>query len=608
MNVPVTINQLDAGKVKAFYMTHSSGWHEGTKPVDGKNDPSTNFDEVKDCFVENGRRAAISAIVPFLPYIGSYEEENKKITFDVAFGYYDDSYQSGTTENNNMTTYAKSGINARFDFLHRLEILQSLDNTEAINNFSNEIRAAIKKTIPLCNNNHNLFVAVSCSKTITGDKYYIVCGLYTSLPDASSSVEKQFINNGFVLAHSARKGVICLSGLAFNNTSLSRDPDIDTYNFCLKDIQNGDIDCKIANIYEYSNLTARIWHGIFERVKRNVHGTICLIVDSSWELAKDDGFDGSAKMDLSISLTYGPGESGSIAFENNVDLFISMLDLDGITVVNSIGQIKAYNLFCKTENMTNTVLGGARRRAYNTITNSKNSHYIGAYFQSQEGEVEFYNFKDHETYKYFDPEIMAKPAINPEEKEIAENNKKIMYDGDIAANAFSSPDVQQLGQLIKQLDATHWKLNNFYFEPEIAKKLAEFVKNKSSIIGKSKYYLCELISVVSTCLIGNSYGYSYDAEEDYEIIIKLIKEEDWKFFFEKKYYYLNDLLSDLIDCSRLNRLQKLMMDEDLVANIPVEYKDKIKSLNDKDLIKQLYDLNDENSLTNASTENNTGVD
>ena len=63
-----------------------------------------------------------------------------------------------------------------------------------------------------------------------------------------------------------------------------------------------------------------------------------------------------------------------------------MLNVDGITIVDNKGRIRAFNVFVNPNTHENEELsGGARKRAANYLKNTKNSNYIGVYFQSQDG-------------------------------------------------------------------------------------------------------------------------------------------------------------------------------------------------------------------------------
>jgi len=134
-----------------------------------------------------------------------------------------------------------------------------------------------------------------------------------------------------------------------------------------------------------------LYENIFESAFKNIHGAICIVVDKDYE---DKGFlsDGIwlkepiefSKLFLQ-SKSYNEAKLVSIA-----ELFIDMLNYDGITVVDNLGRIRAYNVFVETNlNRVKNIVGGARKRAAYTVINSRKKGIIGAYFQSQDGEVFF---------------------------------------------------------------------------------------------------------------------------------------------------------------------------------------------------------------------------
>ncbi|MGN0961162.1 MAG: hypothetical protein ACI4PF_03055 [Christensenellales bacterium] len=144
---------------------------------------------------------------------------------------------------------------------------------------------------------------------------------------------------------------------------------------------------KLADI---KNLTTNI----FYRVLRDSHGTICVVVDKEY---KDKGFlaDGTW---LKEPIEFGKLFLRSSKFDENVlrsyaDVLTTMLDFDGITVIDNAGRIRAYNVFIESNlDNKNKIVGGARRRAAYTLLQNKSKKIIGVYFQSQDGD-NFYKEK-----------------------------------------------------------------------------------------------------------------------------------------------------------------------------------------------------------------------
>lgn len=134
---------------------------------------------------------------------------------------------------------------------------------------------------------------------------------------------------------------------------------------------------------------------IFTRVFERLHGTICLVVDKDFKDPKGLLSDGTwlpepiefAKLFLK-SKTFNESRLRSYA-----DILETMLNYDGITVVDNTGRILAYNVFVETNlSVTKNIVGGARKRAAYTLLNNNSRRIIGVYFKSQEGDS-FYKSK-----------------------------------------------------------------------------------------------------------------------------------------------------------------------------------------------------------------------
>lgn len=134
---------------------------------------------------------------------------------------------------------------------------------------------------------------------------------------------------------------------------------------------------------------------IFTNVMNNVKGTICVIVDKDYQ---DSGLfeDGVwLKEPISFSKLFTQSKSYSEAkLQSFAELFINMLNYDGITIIDNQGRIRAYNVFVETNSKrVGYIVGGARKRAAYFILSSKKKGIVGVYFQSHEGEVFFQETK-----------------------------------------------------------------------------------------------------------------------------------------------------------------------------------------------------------------------
>ena len=140
-----------------------------------------------------------------------------------------------------------------------------------------------------------------------------------------------------------------------------------------------------------------MYNNIFTKMFHNSHGTICLIVDKDYKDTKGLLADGTwlpepiqlAKIFLT-SKSYSEGKLRDFS-----EILVTMLNYDGITVVDNAGRILAYNVFVASEkSVAKNIVGGARRRAAYTLLNTNNKKIIGVYFQSQDGDAFYRNIKE----------------------------------------------------------------------------------------------------------------------------------------------------------------------------------------------------------------------
>ena len=130
---------------------------------------------------------------------------------------------------------------------------------------------------------------------------------------------------------------------------------------------------------------------IFTNVLSDVHGSICVIIDKDY---KDNGLfeDGIwLKEPISFSKLFTQSKSyDEEKLQAHADLFMKMLNFDGITIIDNLGRLRAYNVFVEPNaKKVGYIVGGARKRAAYYILSTKKKDIIGVYFQSHEGEVFF---------------------------------------------------------------------------------------------------------------------------------------------------------------------------------------------------------------------------
>ena len=132
-----------------------------------------------------------------------------------------------------------------------------------------------------------------------------------------------------------------------------------------------------------------LYENILKKAINDIHGAICVVIDKDY---KDKGYfsDGIwLEEPIEFSKTFMQTKSYSEARLTNIaELFITMLNYDGITIVDNAGRIRAYNVFIKPDKYAkNSITGGARKRAAYGIINSRIKRIVGVYFHSQDGEI-----------------------------------------------------------------------------------------------------------------------------------------------------------------------------------------------------------------------------
>ena len=163
---------------------------------------------------------------------------------------------------------------------------------------------------------------------------------------------------------------------------------------------------------------------IFTNVMNDVKGTICVIVDKDYQ---DNGMfeDGIwLKEPISFSKLFTQSKSYSEEkLQAYAELFINMLNFDGITIIDNQGRIRAYNVFVEANSKkVGYIVGGARKRAAYYILSSKRKDIIGVYFQSHEGEVIFHTLA-HTQKKPTAKKAPLKPTESKTIEAKTENNE-----------------------------------------------------------------------------------------------------------------------------------------------------------------------------------------
>jgi hypothetical protein len=304
----------------------------------------------------------------FFPQIANYEEEGKK-------------YKPTIFLTNNIDSVCRAIPNTS-----KIELFE--DQNE------NMFVSRLKSLVPFCNLDWCIYVSVTDEKTEYG-----IFRIINSIKD--EAIAAVLFKSETLLAKTERVfGIYVYAENTWTVTMKSLKGRAVNINFALdiKTISNWDeeiqefVDASFAKLKTSKKKLTDIknmYKNIFNNVLRSVNGTICVVVDTDY--IRDDFFEDGIWLESPINLSKMFAQSNQYNEQKLMtvaDIFIAMLNYDGITVVDNMGRILAYNVFIEASlKLAGNIVGGARKRAAYTIINSHRPNIIGVYFQSHEGEM-----------------------------------------------------------------------------------------------------------------------------------------------------------------------------------------------------------------------------
>lgn len=466
----------------------------------------------------------LDAVLQIIPSLNHYEEEDQKLNFKLAIG---------------MNTTIED-LDGRFHILQKY----IYDAADTVNIRTKKILNMIKKVAIFCNKDADIF--------IVQNEDIIECGVYFTDLEKTGSSEITLLDNNFVIFQGIPKSKVLVIGK--NSRKL----------LCFDFESTEDIDALVKYNFtqDLKATTCKTWKGIFEKVKKTVHGTICLIVDEAWISETDSNFTSSInEINISLSRDENITADSFQDFDNKISLFLSMLNFDGITIIDTEENIRAYNVFCKIPDDCNNSEGGARHRACDYLKNlpyEERPNYVALYFQSQEGTIKFYKFTETSTEERdsFDPMIMNGGTNNPFYKQIKMHiANRPSTDASQINNFNDYLEYVLIVEHIEKLAEVHNGIDNFYNEPEPAQKLFDLLSDSKyfNIVKKYPFITKELANTVFQCIIGNSYGYSRAAQKALNDILSLFALELWNYYFSHSEYIDSNLLWSLSNEKLLKR-------------------------------------------------------
>lgn len=233
-------------------------------------------------------------------------------------------------------------------------------------------------------------------------------------------------------------GLIILNGIKGNRTSicfnLSQQIEFD-WETKIQDFVNAC--CSKVNTRSKRKLDdiKNIYYNIFHKLFKGLHGTICMVVDKDFTDKKGFFSDGTwLKEPIELAKLFLQSKSfKEFKLNGYVDVIMTMLNYDGITIMDNAGRIRAYNVFIETSTKdVKKVVGGARRRAATTLLKYKDKKIVGVYFQSQDGDNFYQDSLNYKKRKYSTlPTDLEFPNNKSEKQNISETKVKKSEDKNI---------------------------------------------------------------------------------------------------------------------------------------------------------------------------------
>jgi hypothetical protein len=304
----------------------------------------------------------------FFPQIANYEEEGKK-------------YKPTIFLTNNIDSVLRSVPNAA-----KIKLFADAD--------ANMFVGRLKSIVPFCNLDWCIYVNITEEKTeygifriINSIKDEAIAGAMFKCEALLGKTDRVF----GIYIYAENTWTVTMKSLKGRAVNVNFALDIKVVNNWDDEIQEF-VDASFSKLKTSNKRLTDIknmYKNIFKNVLRSVNGTICVVVDADY--TRDDFFEDGIWLEEPINLSKLFAQSNQYneqKLSTMADIFIAMLNYDGITVVDNLGRILAYNVFIESSmKLAGNIVGGARKRAAYTIINSRLPNIIGVYFQSHEGEM-----------------------------------------------------------------------------------------------------------------------------------------------------------------------------------------------------------------------------
>ncbi len=341
---------------------------------------------------------------------------------------------------NDLLNYTEEGnvIQPKLVFTDNIDlVVRSIPKSYAMTVFEDEdatrFNSRLKSMLPITRNDWCLFIEIKENKVNYG-----IMMSFTSIKDKNLL---RSLNENKSLKDKADK-ICCIVARPLNFYSMwlhSISGNDLIVNFSLDKSKSNIFNTAIGQFVDatFSKLRTtqrklqdmkNMYSNIFTNVLSDVNGSICVIVDKDY---KDNGLfeDGIwLKEPISFSKLFTQSKSyDEVKLHAYADLFMNMLNFDGITIIDNLGRLRAYNVFVEPNaKKVGYIVGGARKRAAFYILSTKRKDIVGVYFQSHEGEVFFQEMPKRDMRTAKPKKKVEKKIEKPKTEEIKpqEENKE----------------------------------------------------------------------------------------------------------------------------------------------------------------------------------------
>lgn len=483
--------------------------------------------------------AVVAAVANFLPQISNYHEEDKTFSFRIILG-------AGELPS----------IKGRPHILKTLP-LEDLS--------AHAVTRAIKSLTAFCCNGADILINQTEDSVVFSVVYFDI--------EQTGLAEISFLQKGFVIMGSLSRTKVIVIGFGSDGK-----PENLVLSFDFSSAEN----LPVPDFSKKYNRDVALWSGIFRRAKKEVHGTICLVVSPEWSWENDcENFSRGEPLQNPVSIAYGDGTDSTRKLDDGVRMLLSMMDYDGMTIIDTQGNIRAYHCFVKIDQNDST-LGGSRHIAFNTLKKKNNNLYKAIYFQSHEGQVEFTYMsgpKAGTSVGVFDATVMntesdtafmTKFIEKARERKTLQNNRK-------------SGRRDELLRAVYQLFVAHYRIDNFATEPEHVRSLVKILDDETKLneLAKNETLAMFLIDTLMICYVGNTYGYSKDAVTGIKKILKKLSLEIWTTFFAKENHLEEKVVESLSNAESWQRWDAFKQDLEK-AHPELKKLEILQSINAKD--------------------------